>query len=125
MYRDGATDFEYFAGYRQTTSTLRAEAGSQRILIALVTADFFKVLGVNPAMGRAVAKEEDAPGRNNVAVISHGLWQTRFGGNPSILGKTVDLDGQPSQIIGVMPQTAFRTETKIWKPMGLIRRARG
>jgi putative ABC transport system permease protein len=121
MYRDGATDFEYFAGYRQNTSTLRAEGGSLRILIALVTADFFKVLGVNPAMGRGIAKEEDVPGRNTVVVISHGLWQTRFGGDASILGKTIDVDGQPCQIIGVMPQDfAFpNAGTKMWRPMGL------
>ncbi|MEP6495296.1 MAG: ABC transporter permease [bacterium] len=121
MYRDGATDFAAFAAYRGASLTMRAENGPERLPAVRVTADFFKVMGVSPALGRPFTTDEDAPGRNNVVIVSHGLWQTHFGGAMSVLGKTIDLDGQPTRIVGVMPPDfAFpRADVKAWIPMGL------
>ena len=121
LYRDRATDFEAFAAYRSGSITLRLPNGPARLSASRVTADFFHVLGVNPAFGRAFTREEDTPGKNTVVLLSHDLWQTRFGGDSSILGKTLEIDEQPLTIVGVMPAGfAFpRPEVKLWIPMGL------
>ncbi|HEY9229794.1 MAG TPA: ABC transporter permease, partial [Gemmatimonadaceae bacterium] len=121
LYRDGSTDFEAFAGYRGGSVTLRGDQSAERLPMARVTVDFFKVLGVAPMIGRQFTPQEDTPGNNNVMILSHGTWQTRFGGNPNVLGTTVEIDGQPTKIVGVMPPDfGFpRAETKAWMPMGL------
>jgi predicted permease len=68
-----------------------------------VTADFFRVLGVSPALGRTVDNADTQPGHGGVAVISHSLWQSRFGGERNVLGKEMLLNARPYRIIGVMP----------------------
>jgi putative ABC transport system permease protein len=67
-----------------------------------VSANYFDVLGVQPRLGRGFLPGEDTPGRDAVVVLSHGLWQAKFGGDPSIVGRTIDLDGRPYTIVGVM-----------------------
>ena len=86
-----------------------------------VTADFFNVFGVSPLLGRTFQEGEDAPGKNGVCVISYGLWQRRFGGDPQIVGKKLTLNYNPTEIVGVMPP-AFkypRLETDLWIPLAL------
>lgn len=121
MYRDRATDFEAFAGYRAGNITMTGRHDPERLWVLRTTADFFKTIGVSPVIGRAYTREEDAPGKNDVAILSYGLWQTRFAGSASVLGTTVDLDGKPTRIIGVMPQGfGFpRPDIRMWLPMGL------
>lgn len=121
LYRDRATDFEAFAGYRSATLTMLGSTGAERLSGSRVTADFFRVMGVHPVVGREFTREEDSPGKNNVAILSYGLWQSRFGGDPKVVGATVNLDGSPIQVIGVMPADfSFpRPEVKIWLPIGL------
>ena len=70
---------------------------------ARVTGEFFKMMGVTPELGRPLDEQDDQPGRETVAVISHRLWQVQFGATPGILGKTLLLDAKPYRIIGVMP----------------------
>jgi predicted permease len=76
---------------------------------------------VSPVIGRAYTREEDAPGKNTVAVLGYGMWQTRFAGKPDVIGTTIDLDGKPTRIIGVMPQGfAFPLPAvTMWLPVGL------
>ncbi len=75
-----------------------------------VSANFFSILGVQPALGRVFALEEDQPGRDNVVVLGYGLWQRRFGRDPAIVGKAVTLDDESYTVIGIMPQSfQFRT----------------
>jgi predicted permease len=121
LYRDRATDFEAFAAYRAGSITIRGDRGPERIQIMRVTSDFFKVLGVGPAIGRPFTADEDRPGRNDVIVLSYGAWQSRFGGSPAAVGSTLDVDGQPMRIIGVMPRGfGFpRPDVAAWLPMGL------
>src|SRR4029077_5020669 len=76
----------------------------ERLMVTRTTADFFRAIGVSPVIGRAYTREEDAPGKNTVAGLSSGMGQTRFAGNPDFIGTTIDLDGTPTRIIGVMPQ---------------------
>src|SRR5437667_389765 len=68
-----------------------------------VTANLFQTLGVNPAIGRNFSIEEETQGHDHVAILSHGLWQRRFGSDKNILGKTISLDGNSYTIIGIMP----------------------
>ncbi len=64
---------------------------------------FFDVLGVKPLLGRTFVPGEEQDGRNNVAVLSYEVWQQNFGGNPSVIGQSVHIDGFPYTIVGVMP----------------------
>ena len=121
MYRDRATDFSAFAAYRGGSVTLQGPNGPQRIPILRVTSAFFRTIGVGPAIGRQFTADEDSPGKNTVMILSDGTWRSRFGGDPSIVGKTIDVDGQPMQIVGVMPASfSFpRPDVAAYVPMGL------
>jgi putative ABC transport system permease protein len=68
-----------------------------------VTTNFFTLLGVNPALGRAFEPDDELPDRDAIVILSHGLWQRRFGGDPTIVGKTIKLNGSVFTVIGVMP----------------------
>jgi predicted permease len=92
------------------------EAGreAERVLALLVSGNYFDVLGVKPILGRTFLPEEDeALGRNPVAVISYGLWQRRFAGDPSIVGRTVKLNGHPFTVIGVTPEPFMGTQVML------------
>jgi len=82
---------------------LTADGGPERLMGLRVSADFFSVLGVSPAMGRAILPEEDKPGAQRVAILSHGLWQRRFGSDAGIVGKPLTLNGEAYTVVGVMP----------------------
>jgi len=101
--------------------TLAAGGRAERVDAALVTADFFHVLGVDPARGRPFTRDEDTKGNNSVAILSDAFWRSRFAGRIDAIGSTIDLDGSPIRVIGVMPSGfAFPTAgTQVWLPMGL------
>ena len=69
-----------------------------------VSADFFRVLGMNPAIGRGFTKEEDSPNGERVTILSHGLWRRRFAADPAIAGKSVSINGDPYTVVGVTPE---------------------
>jgi putative ABC transport system permease protein len=84
-----------------------------------VTDNFFTVMGVAPFMGRGFIPGEDKRGAERVVVLSYKLWQSRFGSDPNIIGKSVALDGRSHSVIGVMPQGFnFPENTEIWSPLG-------
>jgi putative ABC transport system permease protein len=79
-------------------------AGDRLKLVSVrVTSDFFRVMGVAPQAGRALTVDEDEPGRGQVTVISDAFWRSRFGGNLSIVGRPIELNGEPYTVVGVMP----------------------
>jgi predicted permease len=82
---------------------LTADGGPERLLGLRVSASLFSVLGVSPAVGRAILPEEDKAGAQRVVVISHDLWQRRFGSDAGIVGKPLTLDGESYTVVGVMP----------------------
>ena len=88
-----------------TTNHLNLSSGGDAFPVnaSRVTADFFTILGIAPELGRVVAAADTEPGKGLIAVISHSLWQSRFGGDRGVLGKELLLDARPYRIIGVMP----------------------
>jgi putative ABC transport system permease protein len=120
-YRDQNHSFEALAAYSRSGVILTGTGEPEYLQAGRVSADFFKVFGVNPALGRTFAPGEDAPGKNNVAVISHGLWQRRFGGDRGVVGRSLVLSDVPTEVVGVMPE-GFNfpaPETEVWVPMAL------
>lgn len=103
------------------TPVLTGEAEPERVIGQSVTAEFFRVLGVHPALGRDFLPEEDVRGRNHVAILSHGLWQRRFGADTGIVGHTVTLSGTPYTVVGVLPadfESLIEPTAQIWRPLG-------
>jgi predicted permease len=105
-YRDQARDvFEgVSAHFPVVPASLGGTGEPERVWGQLVSGNYFSVIGVRPALGRGVAQAEDeAPGRDAVVVLSHALWQRRFGADPGVIGRAVPLNGQPYTVIGVTP----------------------
>ena len=83
-----------------------------------VSASFLDVLGVRPALGRTFRQEEDFPNRNNVALVSYALWQSRFGGSAAVIGESITIDGFPFTVIGVLPPDfEFLGSPSFWVPL--------
>jgi putative ABC transport system permease protein len=95
--------FEGIAAFRTNGFTLTGAGEPERIDAARVSASFFSLLGVNPVLGRDFRSEEEKPGGEHVVILSHGLWQRRFGSDPKIVGQTLTLSGQSFTVIGVLP----------------------
>jgi len=95
--------FEKLALYRWWNVNLTGIDTPERIQGFLVTSNYFDTLGIQPVMGRGFIEGEDQPGAANVAIISHSLWQRRFGGDPNIINKTITANGIVRTIVGVLP----------------------
>jgi putative ABC transport system permease protein len=119
-WRQQNTVFEHIAAYNATGATLQTDSGPERVQGAVVSWDLFDLLQVPPALGRSFRAEEDLPGKDTVIVLSHGLWQRRFNGDPKVLGQSVTLNGAPVTIVGVMPAGfTFAGESEFWRPVAL------
>jgi putative ABC transport system permease protein len=99
-------------------TTLSGPSGPEQVPAATVSTNFFTMLGVKPALGRGFLPDDSTEGRTNVLVISYGLWQERFGGDPQIVGRSVKIwGGNETVIIGVLPRKfTFPNKTQIWVP---------
>ena len=106
------------AAFRGATFSLAGDFEAERLSGGYVAPEFFQVLGVGPAQGRAFTSEDGAPGANPVAIISYELWQRRFGRDPELVGTDVILDGSPRTVVGVMPPHFwFSTpDADVWTP---------
>jgi len=96
------TTLEYIATLQRTGAIITEGNEPERLIGAAVSADYFSVLGVKPELGRVFTRDEDKPGATSVVVISRGLWQRRYAGDPNIIGREIDLGGK-STVVGVMP----------------------
>ncbi len=103
LYADRARTLDGIAVYRTDDLTLTGDGEPQRIRVASATPSLASVLRVRPALGRWFSEAEGVPGASPVAVLSHGLWARRYGGDPGILGRPVTLGGTPMEVIGVLP----------------------
>jgi putative ABC transport system permease protein len=119
-WRQQNTVFEHIGALNSTGATLVGATGAERIAGGLVSWDMFDLLQVTPALGRTFRAEEDVPGKDAVIILSHRMWQQRFGGDAGVLGRSVTLSGTPVTVIGVMPATfAFMPEAEYWRPLAL------
>ncbi len=101
-----ARSFQTMTAYDSGDVTMNMGKGdrSNPVNAVHVTADFFKVFGVAPAQGRAFLPEEDQPNAGRFTVITYNLWKNRLGGDPAMIGKTINLSGEPYQVLGIMPE---------------------
>jgi len=113
-FRRELGSFAYLAAYREGPLNITGRDQPQRINAAVVTADFFAAMSVQPQIGRTFDPRRDKPGVS-LAVLSDSLWRRQYGADPNIAGKTLDIDGQPRTITGVMPASfQFPAECEIW-----------
>jgi putative ABC transport system permease protein len=110
--------FEYMAAMDETGGfTLTGKGEPEMLPGALVSANFFKVFGEKPELGRGFVEGEDQPGHNHVAVLSYNLWKNRFGSNPNVIGNNLTLDGESYTIVGVAPRVAYPAWIQFWSPI--------
>jgi len=112
--------FEHLALYNWWNANLSGIDQPEILQGFLVTANLFDAIGVKPLMGRNFTGEENQPGNDRVAIITHSLWQRRFGGDPTIINKTITVDSIPRTVIGVMPEGFnFPKGADIYAPIAL------
>ncbi|TMP96978.1 MAG: ABC transporter permease, partial [Verrucomicrobia bacterium] len=129
-WREQSQSFAKLAAFTPRTADLADAGDPERVGAAGVTAGFFETLGVTPLLGRTLAPDEEAPGGPPVALISHGLWQRRFGGDPALLGKGISINGDKRTVIGILPPEfdfprgaewpahfPFAGRTEVWVPL--------
>ena len=102
-YRARVRAIDSLAAFSATGRNLTGDGPAERVPAEEVTASYFQVLGVSPARGRTFLEAEHTAGNDRVAIISHGLWQRRYGADADILGRRIQLNGQSHQVVGVMP----------------------
>ncbi|MEW6323449.1 MAG: ABC transporter permease [Acidobacteriota bacterium] len=125
-YAAEARSFDAFGVWMTTASNLTGGGEPERVASAAVTPGLFRVLGVAPLLGRPVEDDDAVVGRERVVVLGHGLWQRRFGGDPAIVGRDIELNDAAHRVIGVMPPS-FRLpldfgadrSSEAWTPLAL------
>jgi predicted permease len=125
-FRQMARTMTAIGAWTAAQQNLTGDGDPLRVGVGFVTANVFDVLGVRPLLGRGIAPEEDVVRGPQVAVLGYPLWQARYGGDPSIVGRTVMINDVPVEVIGVMPEgfrlpTDFNEDaaepTQLWRPM--------
>ena len=111
--------WQYLAAYSGAQVNLTGEGEPQRLIGVKATAHYFDVYQIKPVLGRTFVPEEDAPGKDHVVVLSHAFWQRVFGSEPNVVGRAIQLNGEPYTVIGVAPPH-FGEASKVdtWVPMG-------
>jgi putative ABC transport system permease protein len=118
-WRDQNRSFAQLGMYTWSSPSFMSQGvgGAERVDGAEITANLFPILGVRPALGRTFTESEATPGNNRVVILGYGLWQRRFGGDPSIVGRIVTIDLIPHTVVGVMPRGfAFPERGQAWTP---------
>jgi putative ABC transport system permease protein len=111
------------AVWRTQIVTLTGVGDPVRLGAQAVSAEFFPILGVRPLLGRVLTAEDDRPNTRRTVVISHQLWQRKFGGDPNVVGRIIELNARPAEVVGVMPKT-FRfiyQDNDLWGSIALPR----
>jgi putative ABC transport system permease protein len=123
FWRAQSQAFEHLFAYERGGLDLTGQGVPERLESLSVTANVFPALGLAPQLGRAFTPEEDRPEAAPVVLLSHALWQRRFGGDPAIIGSTLTLGGQSRTIIGIMPPESrsllLLERTDVWIPLAL------
>ena len=118
-WREQNQVFEQMAAYTGSSFILVGEGDPEQLQGTRASANLFALLGVKPALGRDFLPEEDQPGRERVVVVSHRLWQRRFGADPGLVGKPLTLNGHSYTVVGVMPAGFLfpNPRTELWVPV--------
>lgn len=125
-YREEVESFDEVGMFMDGQANLTGGDAPERIRFAAVNANLFRILGVAPILGRGFLPEEDVPGGAPVVVLGHGLWQRRFAADPSVVGRTLEMNGTVRLVVGVMP-SGFRLPldfgadgpTEAWVPLAV------
>lgn len=126
-WQSGNTVFERVAAYSRSRFTLTGDGQAEQVAGAAVTADFFSVLGLKPTLGRAFQAGDDSASGSNIAVISASLWHRRFGGSRGVIGRVIQVDGNPTTIVGVI-DTGYDfplRDSELWQTIHLRVTRRG
>src|SRR5581483_1739409 len=119
-WRRDNTVFEELGVYRFNDYNLTGTGEPIRVNAGMMSASALRALRVKPLLGRIFTEDEDKPKGNLVTILSYALWQEHFGGDRSILGKTIDLSDNPFTVIGVMsPDFNFPNKSELWVPVGI------
>ena len=119
-WQERGTSFDGIAAYTDNNFNLIGNGEPERISCAQVTASLFPTLGVPPLLGRTFVPEEDRPGQNQVAVVSEGFWQRRYGSDASLVGSTIQLNDKRYTVVGIMPASfRYPGDFEIWLPLAL------
>ena len=117
-WRADNRSFESMAAYGRDGANLSGEGTAERVEMVMATYDLDDVLRLEPELGRFFTAEEDRPDAPRVALLTHGFWERRYASDPTVIGRTLDLDGEPHEIVGVMPaRAAFVAEADLWLPL--------
>ncbi len=125
-YQEQARSLEHVAAFSSTSFNLTGGGDPLRVLAAQVQPGIFAALGARPIAGRVFTADEDRPGHEHVVMLTEGLWRSQFGSDPSIIGRSIQLDAAPYTVVGVLPAAlrlpldyASRTFTQLWVPLAL------
>jgi len=118
----GNTTFEEVAAAIGTSFNLTGAGAPERVDGVRVSSSFFRIFGARTAMGRVFGADEDVPGQAPAAILTYGFWQRRFGGDPSVLGRTLTLNGNSVEIVGVM-ERGFTLSKDVMPAVNAIQRA--
>ncbi|MEO8126797.1 MAG: ABC transporter permease, partial [Bryobacteraceae bacterium] len=102
-WRKQSRAFDQFAAIDSRRLTLTGAGEPEQIATAMVSANLFSMLGVQPALGRGFVESEDRPGHQQVVVITDSLWRRRFSADPALIGKSINLGGEPHSVVGILP----------------------
>ena len=110
--------FERMAIYRGSRPTLTGHGRAESLIALRISADFLPILGLTPVTGRFFTKDDDRAGGPRTVLLAEGFHRTKFGGDPAIIGKTINLDGVPHEVIGIVPGSqAFIRRAQVWLPL--------
>jgi putative ABC transport system permease protein len=116
-YRDQAGDFDGLVEFHQMTFDLLKRGEPDRVDTGVVSPNFFEVLGIAPILGRSFVPADDVPGAPAVLILSYSYWQSRFGGDPSIVGQIFEMNDRPHTVIGVLPNVPhYPRENDVYMP---------
>lgn len=117
-YRKQSTVFTQLSAFLELDLTLTGAGEAERVPASAVSAGFFEMLGVKPALGRGILPADEQAGWPQAAILSDGLWRRRFGGDPRVVGTTINLDGKGTTVVGVMPPGfAFPKDAQLWQAL--------
>src|SRR5262245_45580752 len=118
--RKFATAFSDTAAVTGASFNIRVGESPERVSGAVVSSSFFRILGVEAAVGRTFTADEEQPGRENVVILGHGLWQRRFASDRNVIGRTIEISGRSAVVVGVMPEGfQFPTLAEMWTPLAI------